>query len=89
LLLSKLSRIIGYAVSIIDNHVEGALSKNKYIYKTINGKKWPLHKHIMEEHLLATEGRTLEPNEHVYHKDGDSKNNEIGNLVVIIMNKKA
>jgi len=33
----------------------------------------------MEEHL----GRLLEPGEHVYHLDGDSKNNCIDNLVVI------
>lgn len=66
-------------MSIADNHVEGALSKLKYGYKTIKGKKQPIHRHVMEEHL----GRLLEPGEHVYHLDGDSKNNEIDNLVII------
>jgi hypothetical protein len=53
--------------------------KNKYTYKTLNGKKNRLHRHIMEEHL----GRRLESHEYVYHVDGDSSNNDIGNLIVI------
>lgn len=59
------------------------MSRNRYIYRTINGIKKRLHRHIMEEYL----GRSLEKNEHVYHLDGDSKNNEIDNLIVIKMKK--
>ena len=56
------------------------MSNNLYVSKVVNGKKDRLHRHIVEAHI----GRTLEPYEHVYHKDGDSKNNDIGNLVVIV-----
>lgn len=52
---------------------------SKYEYKTINGRKERLHRLIMEEHL----GRLLEKNEHVYHIDGDHRNNDIENLVLI------
>lgn len=58
------------------------MSKNSYPHKTINGVKKRLHRHIMEEHL----GRMLEPNEHVYHLNGDSKDNSLDNLVVIKKN---
>ncbi len=54
-------------------------SRNKYPYKTINGKKKRLHRHIMEEKLK----RELKPNEHIYHVDGDSRNNDIDNLIII------
>ncbi len=56
------------------------MSDKLYTCKVIDGKKNRLHRHIMESHL----GRTLEPYEHVYHKDGDSKNNDVDNLVVIV-----
>jgi len=56
------------------------MSKNFYQHKTINGMKKRIHRHIMEEHL----GRLLEPNEHVYHVNGDSKDNRIENLIVIV-----
>ena len=55
------------------------MSKNKYIYARRNGRKLPIHKWVMMEHL----GRELEPEEHVYHVDDDSKNNDISNLIVI------
>ena len=55
------------------------MSKVKYPHKTINGIKKTVHRHVMEDHL----GRLLESNEHVYHKDGDSLNNDIDNLIVI------
>ena len=55
------------------------MSDNFYIHKTIRGVKKTLHRHIMEAHL----DRMLEPDEHVYHIDGDSRNNKIENLVVI------
>lgn len=38
----------------------------------------------MEDHL----GRDLEPNEHVYHLDGDPSNNHIENLAVIRKNAR-
>lgn len=55
------------------------MSQNKYAYKTIDGKKNRIHRHIMQEYL----GRELESNEHVYHLNGDSLDNNIENLVVI------
>lgn len=58
------------------------MSDNCYSYKTINGLKKRIHRHIMEEHL----GRTLEPNEHVYHKNGISTDNRIQNLIIIKKN---
>lgn len=58
--------------------------RNKYPYKTINGNKKRIHRHIMEDHL----GRSLEPWEHVYHMNGDSSDNRIENLVLIKKNYK-
>ncbi len=55
------------------------MSAKRYPYQTINGKKKRVHRHIMEKFL----GRILEPNEHVYHLNGDSSDNSIENLVVI------
>ncbi len=60
------------------------MSRNKYAYKTINGNKKRIHRHIMEEIL----GRILESNEHVYHLNGDSGDNSIENLVVIVKKEK-
>lgn len=55
------------------------MSKNFYPHKTIKGVKKTVHRHVMEEYL----GRALEPNEHVYHINGDSRDNRIENLIVI------
>ncbi len=55
------------------------MSKNLYIHKTINGIKKRVHRHVMEEYL----DRQLEPNEHVYHLNGNSQDNRIENLVII------
>ena len=55
------------------------VSKNRYTYQTHNGKKDRIHRHIMEEHI----GRFLRINEHVYHLNGDPKDNRIENLAVI------
>lgn len=55
------------------------MSKNSYSHKTINGMKKTVHRHVMEEHL----GRQLEQDEHVYHINGDSKDNRVENLVVV------
>lgn len=60
------------------------MSLNQYKYKTINGKKKRIHRHIMEDFL----GRILEENEHVYHLDGNSQNNDIKNLAVIKKNQR-
>lgn len=43
-----------------------------------------MHRHIIEELL----GRELATCEHVYHKDGDPKNNSIDNLVLVKKNYK-
>lgn len=51
----------------------------KYSYKTVNGVKKRLHRHIMQEHLK----RELLPNEHVYHINGNSLDNSIENLIII------
>lgn len=56
------------------------MSKNIYPTMRINGKKYRVHRYVMQEFL----GRALESYEHVYHKDGDPKNNSIENLVLII-----
>ncbi len=61
------------------------MSKNVYPHRTVNGVKKRLHRHIMEEHL----GRPLESNEHVYHLNGDPKDNSLENLVVIKKNSYA
>jgi hypothetical protein len=58
------------------------MSKNAYEYRTINGMKKRVHRHIVEENL----GRALELGEHVYHMNGDSTDNRIENLVVIKKN---
>ena len=60
------------------------MSENRYTHKTIRGKKQPIHRHVMEDHL----GSYLEPNEHVYHLDGDPSNNHIENLAVIRKNAR-
>lgn len=56
------------------------MTKNRYENKTINGLKDRVHRHIMAEHI----GRPLKPYEHVYHKDGDPKNNDLDNLTLIV-----
>lgn len=60
------------------------MSNNLYTHKTIKGIRKREHRHIMEEHL----GRLLDPDEHVYHINGDSKDNRIENLTVIKKNYK-
>ena len=60
------------------------MSDNSYFHKTIKGIKKTVHRHVMEEHL----GRLLESHEHVYHMNGDSKDNRIENLVVIVKKYK-
>lgn len=55
------------------------MSENFYHHKTVNGVKKTVHRHVMEDHL----GRQLEPDEHVYHVNGDSRDNRIENLIII------
>lgn len=55
------------------------VSDNFYHHKTVNGIKKTVHRMVMEDHL----GRLLESDEHVYHINGDSRDNRIDNLVVI------
>lgn len=58
------------------------MPKNKYSYQTVNGIKDYEHRHVMAEEL----GRPLERWEHVYHLNGDSRDNRIENLVIIKKN---
>jgi len=62
--------------------LRSVMSTNTYPHKTINGVKKPIHRHIMEDHL----GRLLRENEHVYHINGDPKDNSLENLIVIVKN---
>lgn len=55
------------------------MSNNAYSHRTIKGVKKSLHRHVMEEHL----GRELNPDEHVYHLNGNSGDNRLENLVVV------
>lgn len=59
--------------------------KKYYPHKTINGKKQRIHRHVMEEYL----GRVLEADEHVYHVNGDYRDNRIENLIVIKKNLRS
>lgn len=61
------------------------MKKPYYPQIRINGKKDRVHRHVMEEKL----GRPLEPNERVYHIDGDHLNNDPDNLIVIGFKCKA
>jgi hypothetical protein len=61
-----------------------SMSDNRYIYRTIAGQKKRIHRHIMEDHL----GRILDENEHVYHVNGDPKDNRLENLIVITKKMK-
>jgi len=60
------------------------MSLNRYAHKTINGVKQPIHRHVMESYL----GRALDADEHVYHINGDCKDNRLENLIVIKKNKR-
>lgn len=53
-----------------------------YIRVHYNGKETREHIYVMEQHL----GRKLDPQEYVYHIDGDETNNNIDNLFVFESN---
>lgn len=55
------------------------MSKNRYTTKTVNGVKKREHRYLMEISL----GRDLMENEHVYHINGNPKDNRIENLIII------
>lgn len=56
------------------------LIRSKYKHKAgPDGKLYSEHRLIMEAHL----GRKLGPTEHVHHIDGNKRNNELSNLLVI------
>jgi hypothetical protein len=44
-----------------------------------------VHRHIMQQHL----GRELESYEHIFHINGDSTDNDIENLIIIIKKERA
>lgn len=52
---------------------------NPYIRKVINGKRYKMHRWIMEQHL----GRKLNPDEHVHHINEDPKDNRLENLQLL------
>lgn len=54
------------------------IKKRMYQYKAvkIEGKKYDVHRLVMEEHL----GRSLGINDIIHHIDGDKRNNDISNL---------
>jgi len=56
------------------------MSRNKYVHKTIGGVKKRIHRHIVEEYI----GRPLKENEHVYHINGNSADNSLDNLQIIV-----
>lgn len=59
------------------------IHRKKYKYITINGKTVREHRYIMEQHLR----RKLSPKEVVHHKDGNGRNNDIDNLIVLPYNQ--
>ncbi len=55
------------------------MSQNNYSHTMIDGVRKTVHRHVMEVHLA----RELGHDEHVYHINGDSKDNRIENLVLV------
>ena len=54
--------------------------KHTYKTMTVNGKQMRVHRYIMEQHL----GRKLASCEHVHHINGDSHDNRLENLAVLL-----
>lgn len=59
------------------------MSRHNYPCRTVNGIKKKLHRIVMEQLI----GRELTSDEHVYHLDGDPRNNTILNLIIIKKNR--
>ncbi len=55
------------------------MNQRSYSHKVIDGVKKSIHRHVMEIHL----GRELGHDEHVYHMNGDCRDNRIENLVLV------
>jgi hypothetical protein len=70
---------LAFCISLSKEKSKERMSENKYPYQTVNGMKKRVHRHIMEEHL----GRELEFDEHVYHINGNSTDNQLENLIII------
>ena len=56
---------------------------NKYKAIKVNGVKYDEHRYIMEQYL----GRKLNRYEVVHHKDGNKRNNDIENLVLMSLSE--
>lgn len=60
-------------------------TKSGYKMIQINGKRIYIHRYVMEQHL----GRKLDTREHVHHVDGNTYNNELSNLQLILASDHA
>src|ERR1043165_9138237 len=65
-----------HALKVPFRRVKGK-SKNRYVWDY--EAHMPAHRAVMAKHM----GRSLLATEHVHHKDGDPRNNELSNLVVL------
>ncbi len=64
--------------TIISGTITGDSSMEDYKHIKINGKRKPLHRHLVELHI----GRKLKCSELVHHRDGNRHNNILSNLEI-------